>query len=398
MGNLKIFLKFIILFLTITGLLCVQTSAIKADAGIMPVHGTAPLNVMFTDLSEGKPIEWHWDFGDGYAGDGPRTMHTYTVPGTYTVTLLVLDARGLSDTVTFNQIISVSANPFMPIIPMVMPSFSADFTGGPQSGLAPLSVSFSDLSKGEPNTWLWDFGDGTNSIEQNPVHIYSSPGTYSVMLKISKDSSTGMKERKNYITVGQGTNIHEQYALNSTLNTPIPETSVHLLTTSDEIMGTAFLTNAIYDKTSFCDPEISMTLEPEKNQPDEKFVIVITGKPLEKIYFWISTEEEKILDSATHPLITDDEMVFDKPEGPFTIGSFIPVKETGKSIIDLIINNQSQYLTRLYGMTALDKNGEHKVTVQTEKVAPGIFIANAITEETENEEGCIEQLELIIQP
>ncbi|HPY60974.1 MAG TPA: PKD domain-containing protein, partial [Methanospirillum sp.] len=129
MKNLNYYLKIIILSIVITGLLSVQVSAITADALFRPVQGPAPLNVMFNDASAGKPIEWHWDFGDGFTGDGPVIMHTYMTPGTYTVTLMVLDAGGLSDTIKFTGAITVSPGRFMPVMPMNMPSFSADFTG-----------------------------------------------------------------------------------------------------------------------------------------------------------------------------------------------------------------------------------------------------------------------------
>jgi PKD repeat protein len=69
--------KYLILFIIITGFLSVQCSALKADARIGPVQGTAPLNVMFTDTSVGKPIEWHWILEMDRHRGGPKTMHTY---------------------------------------------------------------------------------------------------------------------------------------------------------------------------------------------------------------------------------------------------------------------------------------------------------------------------------
>lgn len=65
-----------------------------------------------------------------------------------------------------------------------------NFTSDKTSGLAPLEVRFTDLSTGNPNAWLWDFGDGATSSEKNPVHIYTAPGHYSVSLTISLNYAT----------------------------------------------------------------------------------------------------------------------------------------------------------------------------------------------------------------
>jgi hypothetical protein len=62
-----------------------------------------------------------------------------------------------------------------------------NFTSDKTSGLAPLEVRFTDLSSGNPNAWLWDFGDGATSSEKNPVHTYTAPGHYSVSLTISME-------------------------------------------------------------------------------------------------------------------------------------------------------------------------------------------------------------------
>ncbi|MBP1929356.1 PKD repeat protein [Methanolinea mesophila] len=63
-----------------------------------------------------------------------------------------------------------------------MTTVQADFTENVTSGDAPLTVKFTDKSSGRPNSWLWDFGDGSTSSLQNPVHTYSSAGTYTVTL------------------------------------------------------------------------------------------------------------------------------------------------------------------------------------------------------------------------
>ncbi|MAB80303.1 MAG: hypothetical protein CMJ89_13195, partial [Planctomycetes bacterium] len=56
----------------------------------------------------------------------------------------------------------------------------ADFAANPTSGEAPLNVGFSDLSSETPTAWAWNFGDGATSTLQNPTHVYSTAGTFTV--------------------------------------------------------------------------------------------------------------------------------------------------------------------------------------------------------------------------
>ena len=60
-----------------------------ADFTATPTIGNAPLTVLFTDTSTGRaPTSWYWDFGDRTNSKNPRkATHTFTKPGTYTVTL-----------------------------------------------------------------------------------------------------------------------------------------------------------------------------------------------------------------------------------------------------------------------------------------------------------------------
>ena len=61
-------------------------------------------------------------------------------------------------------------------------------------------VSFTDFSNNIPNSWNWNFGDGVTSTDQNPTHIYTSPGTYSVSLVVS-NSVGNDSYQYNYIYV-----------------------------------------------------------------------------------------------------------------------------------------------------------------------------------------------------
>jgi len=77
----------------------------------------------------------------------------------------------------------------------------SNFTATPTSGKVPLNVTFTDTSDASPIRWLWNFGDGTNSTEQNPVHTYTTAGTYNVSLRAWNDLGSDTMEKTGYITV-----------------------------------------------------------------------------------------------------------------------------------------------------------------------------------------------------
>ncbi len=54
-------------------------------------------------------------------------------------------------------------------------------------------VAFRDQSYGKITSWKWDFGDGTSSTEQHPMHTYQKPGEYVVTLAV--DGPSGKDRR-----------------------------------------------------------------------------------------------------------------------------------------------------------------------------------------------------------
>jgi PKD repeat protein len=138
--------------------------------------------VAFTDASKGRPTSWSWDFGDGSSSTTPSPVHTYTQAGTYSVTLTVRNAYG-SDTETKAGLVIAGGKPV------------ADFTVNERIGVAPFTVTFTDLSTGNPTSWQWDFGDGTTSTEQNPTHVYEREGAYDVTLTVSNSYGTDTEEK-----------------------------------------------------------------------------------------------------------------------------------------------------------------------------------------------------------
>jgi hypothetical protein len=66
----------------------------------------------------------------------------------------------------------------------------AGFSASLESGLAPLQVSFEERSSAGAKLWSWDFGDGTGSALEDPVHVFTQPGTYTVELEVSGPGGT----------------------------------------------------------------------------------------------------------------------------------------------------------------------------------------------------------------
>ncbi|MGD9975610.1 MAG: DUF1566 domain-containing protein [Desulfatirhabdiaceae bacterium] len=93
-------------------------------------------------------------------------------------------------------------DPVVVRVEIAAPYMDAAFTSDIQSGPPPLTVAFSDLSAGYLTQCNWDFGDGQTSTDQNPVHAYTSPGTYTVTLTISSAGGTDIETRTNFIRVG----------------------------------------------------------------------------------------------------------------------------------------------------------------------------------------------------
>ena len=117
-------------------------------------------------------------------------MHTYSKAGRYTVRLTARNAAG-SNTITRSNY----------IVANVLRPPAAAFSATPTSGSIPLNVTFTDRSTGSLVSWSWSFGDGTSSIEKNPVHTYSNTGRFTVRLTARNAAGSNTVTRSNYIVV-----------------------------------------------------------------------------------------------------------------------------------------------------------------------------------------------------
>ncbi|MEJ5266599.1 MAG: PKD domain-containing protein [Bacteroidales bacterium] len=236
-----------------------------ADFAASLTSGCDYLTIQFEDLSNNNPNSWYWEFGDGQTSTEQNPVHTYYEPGTYTVSLTVSNIFGSNTHIENNfitigitpQIVltmteeSVAGNDGTAsvivtggVVPIsilwnngmqtntitgltagnycvtVSDNFGcyasdcievtqesvfgqpiANFIANQTQACGSLTVQFTDLSQNNPTSWLWNFGDGETSTEQNPIHIYSTPGSYTVSLTVSNDNGNDIKVVENYITV-----------------------------------------------------------------------------------------------------------------------------------------------------------------------------------------------------
>ena len=223
---MKTFQRIWLHLLLLTAILLIKTATsaqLKAFISASPQSGCPPLFVSFKDSSAGNPTSWQWDLGNGTLSGLQNPTTTYFKSGNYTIKLIVKNANG-SDTITRDKYIAVNALP--------MPDFKVSAT----TGCFPLDVSFTDKSlagSGTISSWQWDFGDGTLSNEQNPVHTYTNPGSYPVTLRIiNSNGCSDATKRSSYINIQNGVKAGFSYVSPAGCHTP---TSVNF---TNETVGT----------------------------------------------------------------------------------------------------------------------------------------------------------------
>ena len=218
-----------------------------------------PVLVQFTDQSASctsPVVSWQWDFGDGNVSGQQNPAHLYAVAGNYTVSLTVKDSAGTS--VTSSRLVSINASALLVNIGndtticegstlTLNPNIAADSytwsNGSTNPGLTvttagtywvevfkngcsgrdtvvintimplvpgisftissrclPVLVHFSDSSQlvcgnAPIDYWRWDLGDGSNSDLQNPDHVYTKAGQFTVQLTVR--NSLGIEVTKS---------------------------------------------------------------------------------------------------------------------------------------------------------------------------------------------------------
>lgn len=140
-------------------------------------------SVNFHDMSSGSFLNYVWDFGDGHGATTANPSHQYADTGQYTICLYIGDANcsdSICHTIYVHQVNHCQAS-F---------TLSADTTTG--------GFNFTNTSSITATDFLWTFGDGDSSTLQDPSHLYSSSGHYTVCLFIH-DSISGCSAHSCYV-------------------------------------------------------------------------------------------------------------------------------------------------------------------------------------------------------
>ena len=173
-------------------------------------------NSIFTDASSatvGSINAWNWDFGDATTAISQNAVHPYSAPGTYTVTHVVTGTNGCRDTIR------------KPITVYALPNANFNFNTPCQNNL----TTFLDSSVAFPASivsWNWSFGDGgSDTISQNPTHMYGAAGTYTATLVV--ESSLGC-----FDTIQQVVNVLPSPTADFSMN-PNPANALEVVTFTD---------------------------------------------------------------------------------------------------------------------------------------------------------------------
>ncbi|HSC37934.1 MAG TPA: PKD domain-containing protein, partial [Chitinophagaceae bacterium] len=157
----------------------------NVHCGTMNFTGSSRLN---------SPLGWQWDFGDGTTAAGQSVSHQFTPGDTVLVRLTVNATTICGGTITSTKKV---------VIPGPKPTGGFNNNGN----CLHTPIAFTDTSaiaRGSINSWYWDFGDGSSSLLQNPVHSYRAGGNYLVKQVVSSATGCPADTIKKNILVESG--------------------------------------------------------------------------------------------------------------------------------------------------------------------------------------------------
>ena len=199
------------------------------------------------------PMTYAWYFNPGHPGTSAQQNpnYTYNAPGIYNPLLIVTDSVGCTDTAS---------------IPIYVTDVIAGFKAASTQACAGLAMQFTDTSN-FANAWSWNFGDVTPaSTLQNPAHIYTTSGTYTVTLTVSYGPCTNTVTMSNYIHVTQPINFtfsgNPTTACSAPLNVNFTNTAVGATAYAWNFgdLGTAITSSATHTYTAAGNYTVSLSV------------------------------------------------------------------------------------------------------------------------------------------
>ncbi len=157
------------------------------DAGFTATEVCQEFATDFTNISTSlDPIAgYEWTFEAGQTSTAINPSHIFSDGGIWPVELIVTSQNGCKDTIVDSVVVQYLPDvDFGPSTPC--------FNGGTQYLDSTVQLT------GVVDSWLWDFGDGNTSTEENPLHQYAVPGNYDVTLIIVSDFGCTDTITKNY--------------------------------------------------------------------------------------------------------------------------------------------------------------------------------------------------------
>ena len=234
----------------------------------------------FRDLSTiptGIINSWFWTFGDNRTTTENNPLHVYDDPGDYDIHMRIASDHGCKDST--DGAIRVAPRPLVDFV-------STNACLGYIVGLNDLSTA----ATGPIVQYVWNFGDGTTTTDQNPVHLYSAPGWYEVSLSATTDSGcTTTLIRPNALQVyappapqflNNATDANDIYPMVNFLNTT-PNATYYYWSFGDGDTSTIFSPTHLYADIGSYDVQL---IAVDMNGCIDSTLIRIEIRPTSNVY------------------------------------------------------------------------------------------------------------------
>lgn len=189
----------------------IQPTEPIADFAFDPGEGCAPLTINFTNLTLfGNSESYKWDFGQGEGiSFEEHPSHTYYKPGVYSVKLEATNKTGIINTIVKRLIIEVFQVPH------------SDFHIRPENVKLPEDPIYTTNFSFGADSYFWDFGDGSNSNEFEPSHLYLDTGFYDItLIAFTNKGCMDTVVYENIVEVIDGNEIRVPNAFTPSLDGP----------------------------------------------------------------------------------------------------------------------------------------------------------------------------------